>query len=187
MSAPLCFLDCETDGIHPGKKPWEVALIRRELDGTEIEESFFLSIDLSTADPAGLRVGRFYERHPMGRRLSHIGRTPTATVRAITSAIPLIARMTHGATIVGAIPWFDTEILERILRENGVAPAWRYQLIDVEALTAGHFRRHVGGLGKCAEALGVPVEDAHTALGDARTAMRVYDAVMGTTRLEAVA
>lgn len=187
MTGPLCFVDTETDGLHPGRKAWEVGLIRRETDGTELEETFFLSIDLSTADPSGLNVGKFYDRHPMGRRLSHIGRTATATVKPITQAAPLIARLTHGAQIVGAVPNFDTEILERLLREQGLTPAWHYRLICVETLTAGHLRRHVGGLGKCAEALGIPVEGAHTALGDARTAMRVYDAVMGHPRLEAVA
>lgn len=178
MTAPLCFVDTETDGLHPGRKAWEVALIRRELDGRETEESFFLTIDLSTADPAGLRIGRFYERHPLGRRLSHPAAAAAPKVRAITSAIPLIARMTHGARIVGAVPNFDTEVLERILRENGLTPAWRYQLVDVETLTAGHFHRHVGGLAKCAEALGIQVRDEHTALGDARTARAIYDAIM---------
>ncbi|MBW4033003.1 MAG: hypothetical protein HIU88_10105 [Acidobacteria bacterium] len=187
MSAPICFLDVESDGLHPGRKAWEAAFIRREPDGTEMTEHFYLSIDLSTADPAGLRVGRFYDRHPMGMRISHLGRVQTPTVKPITQAAPLIARMTHGAQIVGAVPSFDTEILDRLLREQGLIPGWHYRLTCVETLTAGHLRRHVGGLGKCAEALGVPIEGEHTALGDTRTAMRIYDAVMGTTRLEAVA
>jgi len=62
---PLCFIDTETDGVHPGRKPWEIALIRRDETG-EHEQSFFVDIDLSTADPFGLRVGRFYDRHPLG-------------------------------------------------------------------------------------------------------------------------
>lgn len=64
MSAPLCFVDCETDGVHPGRQPWEVAIIRREPDGPQDVVRFFVELDLSTADPFGLRVGRFYHRHP---------------------------------------------------------------------------------------------------------------------------
>jgi len=40
-------------------------MVRREPDGSEREVSFFVEIDLSTADPFGLRVGRFNERHPL--------------------------------------------------------------------------------------------------------------------------
>ena len=30
MSTPLVFIDTETDGLHPGRKAWEIALIRRD-------------------------------------------------------------------------------------------------------------------------------------------------------------
>lgn len=184
-TTPLCFLDTETDGIHPGRRPWEVALIRREPNGTETVEQFFLSIDLATADPTGLRIGHFYDRHPLGRRLSNPVGVKTTAVRSITTAAPLIARMTHGAHIIGAVPNFDTEILERLLRDNGLTPAWHYKLTCVETLTEGHLRRPVGGLAKCAEALGIDVPVEHEALADARTAMRIYDAIMNTEALAA--
>lgn len=187
MTGAICAVDVETDGVHPGRKPWEVALIRREVDGTEIEEHFFLSIDLSTADPFGLSVGRFYDRHPLGRRISHPVGVKTQQVRPITSAAPLIARMTHGAHIVGAVPSFDAEVLDRLLREQGLIPAWDFHLVDVETLTAGYLRRHMSGLRACADALGVPVEREHEALADARTALAIYDAVMGRQAAEEAA
>ena len=28
MTAPIVFLDTETDGLHPGRRVWEVAMIR---------------------------------------------------------------------------------------------------------------------------------------------------------------
>jgi hypothetical protein len=197
MTAPLCFVDTETDGVHPGRKPWEVALIRRDPNGTETTEHFYLSIDLSTADPFGLRIGGFYDRHPMGRRLSGATGPKGSQVRPITSAAPLIARMTHEAHIVGAVPNFDTEILERLLRENGLTPAWHYHLIDIENLAVGYLNgRGAGAMhppwssDAITAALGLPPVDEkerHTALGDARWAMHVYDTVLAARPQEAVA
>jgi hypothetical protein len=37
MTAPLCFVDTETTGVHPGRRAWEVAIIRRDPDGYEEE------------------------------------------------------------------------------------------------------------------------------------------------------
>lgn len=193
MSAPLCFADIESDGVHPGRRPWEIALIRRD-DTGEHEVSFFVDIDLSTADPFGLRVGRFYERHPLGRVISGLDKLdPVAgwadpNFKHQDDAAHLVARMTHGAHLVGAVPNFDSEVFDRLLRTHGLAPSWHYHLIDVEALAVGYAAAK-GILipppwksDALMEAIGVEKpseEERHTALGDARWAMRVYDAVMG--------
>lgn len=196
MTAPLCFVDTETDGVHPDRKVWEIAIIRREPDGRETTWSDFIEIDLSTADPFGLRVGRFYERHPLGRHLSGLtrptGKTGLGQSLTRSAAAMHVARLTHGAHLVGAVPNFDAEVFDRLLRAHGLAPAWHYHLQDVETLAVGYLR----GQGKLAPALpwsssdlaqavGVPPqpeEDRHTALGDARYARAVYDAVMGGPR-----
>jgi hypothetical protein len=183
--APLAFVDTETDGVHPGRRPWEIAIIRREPGGRETEWQAFVDIDLSTANPFGLRVGRFYDRHPLGRELSSgvISQSERGPEWVGTAhATRRVAQLTHGCHIVGAVPNFDAEVLDRLLREHGLVPAWHHRLRCVETLTAGHLRREVGGLTRCAEALGieVPEDGEHTALGDARTAQRVYDAVMAS-------
>jgi hypothetical protein len=188
MTTPLCFVDTETDGVHPGRKPWEIAMIRREPDGTEREMQCFIAIDLATADPFGLSVGRFYDRHPLGRRLSRgPGAAGSARQKAVKDAAYLVAEFTHGAHIVGAVPNFDTEILAGLLREVGFTPAWHYHLVDVENLAVGY----LAGCGQQLQppwssdaitaALGLPpVADAdrHTALGDARWAKAIYDRVL---------
>jgi hypothetical protein len=197
VTVPICAIDTETDGIHPGRKPWEIAMIRREPDGTQREVSFFVEIDLSTADPFGLKVGRFYERHPLGRVLSGLDdNNPVASwahphFKNLHEAAFLVAEYTHGAHIVGAVPNFDTEIFDRMLREQKLAPAWHYHLIDVENLAIGYLRAQ--GVDDqvlplpwksddLMAALGIQPpaeEERHTALGDARWAMRTYDKVMG--------
>jgi hypothetical protein len=192
---PIVFLDTETDGLHPNRKPWEIAMIRRhgEFQG---EAAFFVDIDLSTADPSGLRIGGFYERHPLGRSLSGLEDfDPVASwsnpeFKNRAEAARMVARMTHGAHLIGAVPNFDTEVLDRLLRAQGILPAWHYHLQDVETLAVGYLR----GQGKPVPALpwksdelmaaiGVEVpsdEQRHTAYGDAKWAMRTYDKIMGT-------
>ena len=206
---PILFIDTETTGVHPRRKVWEIAMIRRDENG-EKETVFFVEVDLSDADPFGLNIGRFYERHPEGRRIS--GRTPTSFTPGLPPlpaasqewAAREVARVTHGAHLVGAVPNFDAETLAPLLREHRLIPAWHYHLIDVEALAVGY----VSGVaaraideakmrGEAApnidwsksappwnsndlsRAVGVDPEqfDRHTALGDAKWARAIYDAV----------
>lgn len=195
MTLTICALDVETDGVHSGRWPWEIAAIRREPDGTQTEHHWFVDVDFTdTPDGFGVRVGGFYDRHPVGRYLS--GRDDEDPTRLSAVAGPAskpsllspyaaaqqVARVTHGALIVGAVPSFDTECLAAMLRTQGLLPAWKHRLRCVETLTAGHLRREVGGLKDCAAALGIEHPDAHTALGDARTALAIWDAVMGAAQ-----
>lgn len=142
MTAPICFIDTETDGLHPGRKAWEVAMIRRDATG-EHRIQFFIDIDLETADPYGLQVGRFYERHPYGRYLAGeipdfvFGIKDDGGLLRPRDAAHTIARYTHGAHLIGNVPSFDAEVLANLLREQHLTPAWHYQPIDVEAVAAG--------------------------------------------------
>ena len=90
------------------------------------------------------------------------------------------------------------------MRANGICPSWHYHLIDTEALAVGYLHginSHGHSSVTCAEnciddnmlpglpwksddlsaALGITVseEDRHTALGDAKWARAIYDAVTG--------
>jgi len=214
MSQPICFLDTETDGVHPDRKVWEVAMIRRD-DTGQHETEFFVDIDLSTADPFGLKVGGFYKRHPLGQRLSaplidsgYARSIPpagaTGYYRTGFAAAVEVANWTHGATIVGAVPSFDADVLSRLLRSHGLTPAWHYHLIDVEPMAVGWLNGVAmqavndgvldrADFGKTAPpyksdelslACGIDPptdEERHTAMGDARWVMRWYDRLTGGT------
>lgn len=196
-AAPICFVDTETTGVHNRRIPWEVAVIRRNPDGTETEWQTFLGVDLSDADQFGLKVGRFWERHPMGRWVSGADGsklsdsswawTVAAGLMGAQEAAMRFARLTFGAHVVGAVPDFDTVTMDPRLREAGLMPVHHYHLIDIETLAVGFLvgrdRKRIDPPWSSDElfaafGIDVPAEDRHTAMGDARAVMRLYDAIM---------
>lgn len=211
-TAPICFIDTETTGIHPGRRAWEIAIIRREVDGTERTlHAFVADVDLSAADPYGLKVGRFYDRHPAYNNGLNdpadawgngYGPMPDdAQVMLECDVAEHVERMTRGAHLVGAVPSFDAEVFADMLRRHQLTPAFHYHLIDVEALAVGYLAaldmvesKEVGRSlshpaltlpwrsDDLSRACGVEPagdDERHTALGDARWAQRLYDAITG--------
>lgn len=191
--APLVFLDLESTGLDPDRhEPRQIAVVVRghRDPGSDGEWVWQLKPDLELADPAALRIGRYYAREQVsphggtGRLLASpwLERgTEPSSARAVAERLAVLL---DGAYLIGAVPSFDAGFLDRLLRRNAQCPTWHYRLVCVETLTAGHFGRLVGGLADCARELGVPVdpEVAHTALGDARLARDIYDAVMGEAK-----
>lgn len=185
----IVFIDTETTSLRPDRRAWEIALIVRDPGETDVEHTWFVSaddLDLGNADPASLRIGRFYERHPamIGEDTSWYGGTHYERY-----ALEEVERLTRGAHLVGAVPNFDTEVLATRMREHGMCPSWHYHLIDVETLAVGYLaaqgRRDLPLPWRSSDVsrvLGVEPDEAarHTALGDARWARDLYDAVMKT-------
>lgn len=190
---PLVFLDTETTGLGPTRQAWEVAMVRREPDGTQRSVDFFLHADVSHAEPGALDIGRYYERHPNGRAacftppppgvpplVRRVPAPPQEPVLHASAAAEVIAQWTSGATIVGANPAFDADVLAKLLRANRYEPRWHYRLRDVESMVCAITDADMGGLRACADAMGVTVDPAleHTAMGDVRTTMRIWDAII---------
>lgn len=150
--APICFIDTETDGLHPGRRMWEYAIIRRDFvpsadgtayDVTETVHHRFVSIDMRHSDPFGISVGGFWDRHPAGRKMS--GKAPNPgdvgeVVQGKHDAARDIMRATFGAHLVGVNPAFDAETFAGLLRSEGYLPSWDYHLEDLVAETAGYCR-----------------------------------------------
>lgn len=143
---PIVFLDTETTGLHADRRPWEIAWIRREPDGTETERCIQIAdVDLSNAELKGLQIGRFHERWEGGPRAVEfltacdfiaIG-SSYENLRLEVHAAQIMYTATRDAIIVGAVPSFDAEVLAAMLRRHKLCPAWHYQLVDVETLAAG--------------------------------------------------
>lgn len=171
----LAFIDTETTGLDDRHHDvWEVAYILRYDDDVQDEHYYrFRPPDLAAADATALRLNGYYQRE-----------TPVVDA---PNAAACIALDLAGAHLVGAVPDFDARFLAKFLRAHGQAPAWHYHLIDVEALMAGALAARGETIIEppwnsrdLAAAFGVeqPADEEHTALGDARWAMRCYDAVM---------
>jgi DNA polymerase III epsilon subunit-like protein len=199
----IVFCDTETTSLRPDRRAWEIGLIAREPGKADVEHHWFVDardLDLGNADVMSLSIGRFYERHPHYR----LDRESTGTdTQSEYDALRLVEAITRGVHLVGAVPNFDADVLGTRMRANGICPSWHYHLIDVEALAVGYFHglnNHGHSSVTCAEncadgrlpglpwksddlsaALGITVsdEDRHTALGDAKWARAVYDAVTG--------
>lgn len=120
----------------------------------------------------------------------HRHRFDPAYAVPVADAAAAVHYWTDGAHVVGAVPDFDTSRLAPLLRAAGLEPGWHYHLIDIETLAVGYLH----GAGRGAELLQRPWDSdvlsrlvgveppvqgqgRHTALGDARWARDVWDAV----------
>lgn len=187
---PLAFLDTETTGLDPFvHDPWEIAVIFREGD-LDTEHTFRIEPDLTNADPKALDINRYYER-TSADGWQWEDRQKTAA---------RLYGLLNGVVLVGSNPSFDAEMLTHLFGRYYAEPKpWLYRTVDIATLAAG-YRYGQGKSGayggdfafqadypqvpyksyELSRAVGVepPAKDvAHTALGDARWAKAVYDAV----------
>jgi hypothetical protein len=197
MTAPIVFLDTETTSLRHDRRAWDIGLIARHPGQPDNEQAWLVDadhLDLGNADLFSLKVGRFHDRHPQFRL------EDPAPADALDEIDVLLAveALTRGAHLVGAVISFDAEVLAARMRANGICPSWHYHLIDVEALAVGYLshsaardgsgREMAGSVtalpwdsGELSRAVGVNPDDfdRHTALGDARWARAIYDAITG--------
>ncbi|QYB01458.1 hypothetical protein I1A62_29950 [Rhodococcus sp. USK10] len=216
QAAPLVFVDTETTGLHPDtRRPWEIALIRRDDQG-DTEYLFQVTdVDLSHADPKSLEIGRFHDRHVRDVR-PHFHKVVDAATALAQAGLPnrvivggpspddptnplpesavaaRVDEITAGAHIVAVNPAFDAAVLDAMLRRNRLIPRWDYHLIDARAMAIGWLHAKIGSVvlrktqkplyqwrsDDLSYACNVHTPDEnerHTALGDARWAMRWYD------------
>lgn len=173
----LVFLDTETTSLRPDREVWDLGYIVRDR-GLDEEVQQFLHVSLDEADPASLKVGRYYQRHPDPFGRVYFSDLPKATVPTY-DAIARFVEVSHEAVIVGAVPWFDTEALASMARGYGFLPSWHYHLVDVEALAAGHIGMSPPwNFNALLARFGVTVTERHSAIGDARAVRDLYDAIM---------
>lgn len=189
---PLVFGDTETTGLdHFTHEAWEIALIVRR-DGIDTEYEFHLRPDLTDADPTALEINRYHERTS----------APDWTWDDPHLAVTRMYSLLNGAILIGSNPAFDAEMLTHLFGRYYANPRpWHYRTIDIATLAAGyrHGQAASGAYGgdfafqadypqlpyksyELSRAVGVepPAKDvAHTALGDARWARDVFDAVTG--------
>jgi DNA polymerase III epsilon subunit-like protein len=201
---PLAFIDTETTHLDPRHgDAWEIAVIRRREDGVDAEYVWQVRPDLANADPESLAIGKFHERFAVPDDWDAIEFIPSGPPMRSTLPEMLfdLQEALSGAVLVGSNPGFDVAFLSKLLWASDRKLPWHYRPIDIAALAAGYrFGQAASGAyggdfafpsdlpaqpfssRKLSKAVGVePPGDgvAHTALGDARWARDVYDAVTG--------
>lgn len=192
MSA-LVFLDFETTGLTTADEPWEFAAVRREPDSSEREWWTFIDHDERKAEQLPESFLADYRNRYDFEQSEPSGRFPKWLM-----ATGLLEGRPH---VVGAVPDFDARHLRKMLGTNGYTDPWHYHLIDVETLVVGYLRACADRDGlrnlpqdalslpwdsdELSRAIGVEPPGPgvrHTAMGDVRWTMALWDAVMGGAR-----
>lgn len=180
---PVVFLDTETTRKDADRRPWEIAMIRRDDTGEKSLTLFIdpADLDLDHADPTALAIGGFHQRHPAFGTPLHTGQQLCSAAQAAA----LVRTWTARARVYGVVPSFDTECLAAMLARHGVQPTWHYQPWDVAVLATGYLLGRGMQPGYSSEensrlldvALPAP-DERHTALADAAWAGRIYDKIL---------
>jgi DNA polymerase III epsilon subunit-like protein len=205
MTTAIAFVDTETTHLDPRHGDvWEVAVIRRHEDGVDAEYLWQLRPDLTKADPESLAIGKFHDRFAVPDGWDSIEIFP-AGGPPLKSKLPEmlydLQESLQDAVLVGSNPGFDVAFLTKLLQAHNRKLPWHYRPVDIATLAAGYRfgQRDSGVYGgdfafpgdlpslpfssrKLSKAVGVEPpgdEVAHTAMGDARWARDVYDAVLG--------
>lgn len=186
----LAYVDTETMGLDPELNPiWEVAVIVDDAEHVwqqRVPEHYeILPEGVAPANNSTPYVSQWVlDNTRFEKEYRHKSAlTPADSIRRF-------AELVEGRHLVGAVPSFDEERLRRQYRmfidSTATKFPWHYHLIDVETLAVGFVTAR--GLAvplpwssdRLSEFLGIeaPVEDRHTALGDARWAKAIYERVM---------
>ncbi|MEN4464278.1 hypothetical protein LT337_33125 (plasmid) [Mycolicibacterium fortuitum] len=180
---PVAFLDTETTGRDRFRRPWEIAIIRRDHTDERAVTIFvaLADLDLDHADPEALDVSKFYDRHPQ-----FDGKLSTDSLLCSgAEAAAMVHAWTHRARVYGVVPSFDTECLDQLLHRHHLEASWHFQPWDMAVYASGY----LAGRGlppqysseTTSRACGVEPpqgKDRHTAMGDALWVKRWYDKIV---------
>lgn len=187
---PLIFLDTETCGLGVTDPIWEVAVIRRDDEGTSSRTVF----QVRHNPKAALELPEWFRADHDAR---YVFKDALKRTEAAELVRGLLAPNSEGkAVIVGAAPDFDvTRISRQLLDDLPSGDLWDHHLIDVTTLALGargfgaRVRRVTlpWSLDNACRAYGVDPKggERHSAMFDAELVEDLFDAVtVGAYRID---
>jgi hypothetical protein len=208
MSIPIAFVDTETTHLDAEiGDAWEVAVILRDFsdnEPTDTEYVWQIRPNLATADAESLKIGGYLERFavPMPAEAAWTGYEDGPVLpMSRAEVVGAVLNVLSGAILVGSNPGFDDRFLRKLLGPGSAQ--WHYRPVDIATLAAGR-KLGMAALARLAGVKPLPSDEvrfpfssrdlsrwtgveppgpgvAHTALGDARWARDLFDAVTGGT------
>jgi DNA polymerase-3 subunit epsilon len=165
---PLAFIDTETTGLDSAiHEVIEVAIVKEYPDG-RIE--YYQSL---------IRPERIEDAHPKALEVNGYAADPSRWDRMETMETvgPLILSTLKDCVVVGHNVGFDIDMLEANMRRAGLSPRLPYHKIDTVTLAYEHLvpcGLESLSLDNIRRFLDWSLEDAHTAMKDAKDARRLY-------------
>ena len=165
----ICFLDTETTGLDPQKaEVIEVAVIRREPDGTE------------TRFHTLIKPERIEDAHPQALEVNGSANDPSRWDDAPTMASVghEIADFCRNSVICGHNVSFDETMIAANFKRAEVRRRIAYHKVDTITLAWEHLipmGLERVGMDAIRDFLGWSKDGAHTAMKDAEDAMSLYD------------
>lgn len=163
---PFVWLDTETTGLNPHKNDViSIAIVRPQTDGTELVFSRKLKMERpENAHPKALEVNGYTEE---GWADAH---DPAEVWHEIAEKGLLSECIVAGQNVK-----FDTDFVEAAFRRHGIKQRISYHTYDTVTLGLLVLKPYLTSVSlvPVCVALGIPVKDAHDALGDVRLAQQV--------------
>jgi DNA polymerase III epsilon subunit family exonuclease len=143
-------------------------------EGHEVIEIGWVAIENGALGPTWSSLVRPRRMVTAGAREIHgIGEAMLAGAPELGEVATAFRRACDGLTLVFHNAGFDVPFIQRLMREAGLEPLFN-PVIDTLGLARGLFGSGNNSLGELRVQLGLPEEQAHRALGDARTTARAF-------------
>lgn len=166
---PLVFIDLETTGLDSMQHEIiEIACLVVDPQTLEIQKEYYTKVQpehLETADPKSLEYNKF---------------SPEAWKEAkpLRQMLEELNNLVPGGEFIGYNVSFDRPFIENAIRKHRMMLNFNHHWIDVMSLVylESFFNKKLERLRltHVCEVLGIPLKEAHTAMGDTRATLAVY-------------